>query len=272
MTDDPAYLFCPADQPDRLIKAARLAGIVIADLEDGVPLPRRDLARRALVDAVAGLDRDRIVVRISGAGSPDHDADVAATRAAGVARVMLAKAEDPEELRALAGLEVIALCETPEGIQRAAELAAVDSCVGLMWGSEDLAAELGAWGSRDDDGILRPALESARNAVLMAARAGGVLAIDTVFPDVADETGLGREARSAAHSGWDAKACIHPRQLVPVRESFRPSPARVHWAESILAATGGRPDGARLVAGAMVDEPIVRAARIVLDRSAAIAT
>ena len=74
----PAWLFCPADRPERFAKAAAAADVVILDLEDGVGADDRESARRALVDTP--LDPARTVVRINPAGTPDQHLDLAALR------------------------------------------------------------------------------------------------------------------------------------------------------------------------------------------------
>ena len=153
---------------------------------------------------------------------------------------------------------MIALCETPRGILEAPAIAASSGCVGLMWGSEDLAAGFGAWRSRDDEGLV-PELRWARSMTLAAARAAGVLAIDAVDPRIAVPGRAGVEAAEAAAAGFDGKACIHPSQLAAVRRAFRPPADRIEWAVRVLAAA---PDGAAVaVDGAMVDEAVLRTAR-----------
>src|SRR6185312_3515987 len=70
----PAWLFCPADRPERFAKAAAAADVVILDLEDGVAAKDRDAARTALIDTP--LDADRTVVRINPAATDDHAHDL----------------------------------------------------------------------------------------------------------------------------------------------------------------------------------------------------
>ena len=61
----PAWLFCPADRPERYQKAAAAADVVILDLEDGCAAADRPAARTALVEVQ--LDPARTVVRASSA-------------------------------------------------------------------------------------------------------------------------------------------------------------------------------------------------------------
>ena len=57
----PAWLFCPADRPERFEKAAAAADIVILDLEDGAG--DKPAAREALVSTP--LNPARTVIRIN---------------------------------------------------------------------------------------------------------------------------------------------------------------------------------------------------------------
>uniref|UniRef100_UPI000B185005 aldolase/citrate lyase family protein n=1 Tax=Aldersonia kunmingensis TaxID=408066 RepID=UPI000B185005 len=95
----PAWLFCPADRPERFAKAAAAADVVILDLEDGVGADDRPAARRALIDTP--LDPVRTVVRINPGGTPDQQLDLAALRETEYRVVMLPKAESAEQVRSL---------------------------------------------------------------------------------------------------------------------------------------------------------------------------
>src|SRR5690606_26861620 len=101
----PAWLFCPADRPERFEKAAAAADVVILDLEDGVAAKDREAARKALVDTP--LDPSRTVVRVNPAGTPDHKLDLEALSRTSYTTVMLAKTESPQQVAALAPLDVV---------------------------------------------------------------------------------------------------------------------------------------------------------------------
>jgi citrate lyase subunit beta/citryl-CoA lyase len=267
----PALLFCPADRPDRFVKAAAVADVVILDLEDGVAGPDRAAARRNL--SAVRLDPARTVVRLNPVGTDDHERDLAALAGTDYRTLMLAKAERPADLRRLAGhrfagrpaadLRVIALCETALGVLNAAEIAAEPATRALMWGAEDLLVSLGGRSSRHPDGRYRDVALHARNQVLLAAGAHAKTAIDSVYLDLGDAGGLLAEAQDGAASGFTAKACIHPRQADVVRAAFAPSPEDVERAERLLAAAA---DAAGVFAfeGSMVDEPLLNQARQLL--------
>jgi citrate lyase subunit beta / citryl-CoA lyase len=267
MTDwcpGPAWLFCPADRPDRYPKALAAADVVILDLEDAVaPTGRsaaRDALRRLADDGL--LDRDRTVVRINGADTADHAADLAATSGAGMQRLMLAKSEDPAHLQPIEA-EVVLLVETPRGIEHAARLAEQANVIAVMWGADDLVAGLGGTASRRHDGRYRDVARYARSRALIAAKAHGRLALDAVHMDIADTDGLAEECEDAVAVGFDATGAIHPSQVPVIRAAYTPSPQRVEWARRLLAHAGDD-RSVTTFEGRMVDGPIFKQAERVL--------
>src|ERR1700754_1524910 len=137
----PCWLFCPADRPERFEKAAAAADVVILDLEDGVAAKDREAAREALI--APRLDPQRTVVRITPAGTDDHELDRQAFIRTKYSTIMLAKTESAEQVSALSPFDVVVLIETPLGAVAVNELARPDNAFALMWGAEDLFAVTG---------------------------------------------------------------------------------------------------------------------------------
>lgn len=260
----PAILFCPADRPERYNKAAERADAVILDLEDAVAPEAKPAAREALV--AHALDPARTIIRVNPLGTSDFDADLSAISRTAYRTVMIAKAEGAGELEALDGYNVIALCETARGVLAAESIARHHSVVALMWGAEDLAASLGGTSSRRRDGRYRDVARHARSSVLLAARAHGKSAIDSVFLDIKNTAALAEEVADAAASGFSATACIHPSQVETIRAAYRPSDDEVRTAQAIIAAAAEQP-GVFTFDGKMVDEPVIRHAAETLRRA-----
>ncbi len=259
----PAFLFCPADRPDRFEKAARAADVVIIDLEDAVAPERRVEARHHVLDA--HLDPDTTVIRVNPCGTAEHERDVAALLESPYRTLMLAKTSSADEVRSLARFDVLALCETPEGVMAVEEIAACPNTVGLMWGAEDLVAAMGGYSSRRDDGTYRDVARFARARTLLAARARRLIALDAVFLNFEDLEGLRAEASDAAAMGFTATACVHPSQTAVVRAAYRPTPAQLAWAREVAEAADVE-GGVGRVGGAMIDGPVVTQARQILRR------
>ena len=260
----PAFLFCPADRPERFEKAAGVADVVILDLEDGVSPDHRDAARVAL--GSADLDPDTTIIRLNPVGTDEHLRDLDAVRSTDFRMVMLAKTTSAEDVRGLAPLDVVALCETPRGVHAAHEIAECSNTIAVMWGSEDLVAALGGSASRRADGSLRDLARYARAKVLLDAGVHGVGALDTVHLDFGDLEGLRREAQDAAAMGFMATPCIHPSQVAVVRAAYRPSENQVAFSKQVLALAAVQ-GGVFRMGDVMVDGPVVAQARQILRRA-----
>jgi citrate lyase subunit beta / citryl-CoA lyase len=269
----PALLFCPADRPERYQKAATRADAVILDLEDAVAPADKQRARGAILAQLGAagdvpeLDPSRTIIRVNPAGTDEFEKDLHCLAHTPYKTVMLAKAESAAQLEALSGYQVIALCETAMGVLNAPSITAAPNVVALMWGAEDLLASLGGTSSRKDDGAYRAVALHARSSVLLAARAFGKEAVDAVYTNIPDLTGLASEAADAVASGFGSKACIHPSQAAVVRGAYAPSEAEVSAAAELLQAAAAAGQGVFQYKGQMIDGPILKHAEAVIRRA-----
>jgi citrate lyase subunit beta / citryl-CoA lyase len=261
----PAWLFCPADRPERFRKAAAAADVVILDLEDGVAAADRSAAREALIDVP--LDPTRTVVRVNPSGTADQQLDLEALGRTSYDTVMLPKCEAVEHVSALAPLEVVVLVESPMGALAVTETVSVDNAVAVMWGAEDLFAVLGGTANRYPDGTYREVARHVRSQSLLAAKAHGRLALDSVYLDIKNLDGLRTEVDDAVAVGFDAKVAIHPSQVPVIRAGYVPSPDQVQWARHVLAAAADE-RGVFAFESIMVDAPVLRRAERIVQLAA----
>lgn len=263
----PGWLFCPGDRPDRYRKALENADVVILDLEDAVAPERKEFARNALhaMGEQGVLALDRTVVRVNAADSVEHARDLETVNETGILQVMLAKAEHPSEVKAVER-DVIALIETPRGVEWAGALAEPSNVIGLMWGADDLVAGLGGTTSRHGDGTYRDVARYARSRTLIAAKACDRLALDGVHMDIADVEGLRAACLDGAAVGFDATVAIHPSQVPVIRAAYSPTDQQVDWARRLLDEVGAE-RGVTTFEGRMVDAPVYRQAERVLQRA-----
>jgi citrate lyase subunit beta/citryl-CoA lyase len=273
-----SVLFSPGDQPDLVRKAPRAdPDVIVVDWEDAVVPAARDDAREATTAVLRDPDFDpdaEVCVRLT---VDERERDVAALADADTRpdAVMLPKVGDAETVasavEAVAAyrlrVPVLALVETAQGVVNAADIAAVEEVDALVFGAEDLAADLGA--TRTDAGT---EVLYARQRVVTAAAAADIDAIDTVYTDFSDEAGLRAEAETAREFGYDGKMAIHPSQVEPINDAFTPDEETVAWAERVLAAreTAEREGrGVFEVDGEMIDAPLIARAERVRDRARA---
>nr|WP_296769289.1 CoA ester lyase [Rhodococcus sp. (in: high G+C Gram-positive bacteria)] len=260
----PAWLFCPADRPERYSKAAAAADVVIIDLEDAVAPADKASAREALIGEPQ--DPDTTVVRVNACSTDEFALDLRALAATPYRRVMLAKTESAEQIGQLDGYEVIALIESPLGAVAVHEMLAAPNAVGAMWGAEDLVAALGGNSSRFADGSYRDVARHVRTSTLLAAKARGLFALDSVVLDIDDLDGVRRESDDAVATGFDGKVAIHPRQVPAIRDAYAPTGDEVDWAHRVLGAVSSN-RGVFTFEGKMVDAPVLRHAERILRRA-----
>lgn len=276
-----SLLFMPGDSARKIEKATTLpADCIIADLEDGVALNRKQAARDTVVEAFSTLDfgpRERLI-RINPVDSALWEEDLRQTIQVHPDGYVVPKVQYGDQVRTLsmmlAALEeaqgrpvgstrLLLLVETALGVMNLAEIARADRRVtALLFGAEDLAGDMGARRTRDGWEILY-----ARSALVTAAAAHGLQAIDTVFVDLTDLEGLAEECRFVRNLGYTGKLAIHPRQVEVINDAFTPSPEEVEAARRLIAAFESHQAagaGAFELDGRMVDMPMVRAARKVL--------
>ncbi len=273
-------LFVPGDQERMLRKARELpADALILDLEDGVAAKDKAVARQRVPETLAdgfpsGLP---IFVRPNGVATGMLEDDLLATVHPRLDGIVLPKVRTPGEValvdRLLATLErargiplgqlaLALLIETPPAVLHAEDLVEASARVAaLVFGAEDLAAEMGLVRTASGVGVHYPRAQTA-----LVAHATGCEAIDQVFTTIQDPQGLARECAEGKALGYGGKQVIHPGQLDPVNAAFAPDPAQVAWAREILEAYRAAPRGAIVLNGRMIDAPIVaQAQRILAD-------
>ena len=195
-------------------------------------------------------------------GTPWFDDDVEAV-AGTRAGVVLPKYEDPAQLRDLrervGDRPVVVGVETARGVARARELLAEPGLVAAYFGAEDFIASVGGRRTSSSREVL-----FARSEVLLAARLGGVGALDQAVVNVRDEAFFRTDAGEGRDLGYDGKICIHPTQVTLAHEVFTPSEEEVAHARDVVDA--GRA-GVGVVNGEMVDDVHLRMAAAVLARA-----
>ncbi|SEA38447.1 CoA ester lyase [Variovorax sp. YR216] len=262
-----SLLFVPGHQGTRFDKACQSgADAIVLDLEDAVPLDRKDEARAQvalwLAGRAGGGAGPQLAIRVNGADTPWHADDLAVCANAGVDALMLPKSEDPAVLRAIAAklptVALLPLVETARGMARLEEIAAAPGVQRLVFGTIDFQADLDIEG----DGL---ELLYFRSRMVLASRVAGIQPpVDGVSTSIDDPARVEADALQARRLGFGAKLCIHPKQVAMVNQGFSPTQAQVDWARHVIeadAASGGAPVA---VDGKMVDRPVVLKAEALL--------
>lgn len=277
-------LFVPGDRPERFTKAeASGADAIILDLEDAVAGENRPAAREAIArflsSPAASVPR---WVRINPVFSSDYALDLSAVVAARPAGLLLPKARHGDDLATLdrhlceyesaAGWSIGSIRVIPLITETAGAMLSMGSFVpaptrvlGMTWGAEDLATELGAAGNRNASGEYEAPYQLASSLCLITAAAAGVLPIDTVDTEIRDLEAVKRRARASRRAGYVAKMAIHPAQIAPIHAAFTPSESEIANARRVIEAFEHAPaSGALRLDGKLIDRPhLVQAQRII---------
>ncbi|MEM7300332.1 MAG: CoA ester lyase [Pseudomonadota bacterium] len=285
-----SLLFVPGDSERKLEKGlASGADALLIDLEDSVAPDNKKLARETCCDFLrANPDRlsgPALYVRVNAFDSALTDDDLGAIMSGRPDGIMLPKSNHGNDVTRLSAklavqeaennldegtTRIIAIAtETAEGTLHCATYkGASDRLIGMSWGAEDLAADVGAREKRHIDGTYRDLFRHARLQCLLGAVAAGVQPIDTVYTDFRNSVGLRKECEEAAIDGFTGKMAIHPAQVPAINEAFTPDKAAIDRAQRIVETfeNAGNP-GVIGLDGEMLDQPHLKLARSLIDRA-----
>jgi citrate lyase subunit beta / citryl-CoA lyase len=266
-----SVLYMPAANERALEKAKSIPcdGLIL-DLEDAVAPDAKPAARDAACAAASSGDYGlrEVTIRVNGAETEWHGADLEAACAAGPDAIVVPKVGSADAVRelvaAMAGFgapdrtKLWAMVETPVAMLHAEEIAAAsDRLTVLVMGTNDLAKELTA-----EHVPGRQPLLAGLGLAVLAARATGTAILDGVFNDVLDTDGFVAECRQGRELGFDGKTLIHPSQVDGANAAFAPSQQAVEDARGVLQAwEDGAGSGVVTYRGRMVENLHVDSAR-----------
>lgn len=283
-------MFVPGNNPG-MMADAHIYGpdSIMLDLEDSVSMMEKDTARLLVYNALKTVDYGdtEMVVRINPLNTPYGKKDIEAVVKAGVHVIRMPKTETADEVReveaeiekvereigALGRTKIMAAIESALGVVNAYDIATSSKrMMGIALGAEDYCANLKTQRSKDGD-----ELRLARETIVVAARAAGIDALDTVYSNLNDMETFRREVEFIKTLGFDGKSIINPRQIEVVNEVFTPSEKDIQKAKAIVAAikeAEKKGSGVISLNGKMIDRPVViRAERtIALAKSAGVLT
>ena len=274
-------MFVPGNNPG-MMQDAFIYGpdSIMLDLEDSVTMAEKDAARLLVHNALKTIDygNTEMVVRINPLNTAYGKKDVEAVVKAGVHVIRMPKTETAEEVRevereiervekeigCLGRTKIMAAIESTLGIVNAYEIAvASERMMGIALGAEDYCANLKTQRSPEGTELL-----FARQLIVVAARAAGIDALDTVYSNLNDMETFRKEVELIKQLGFDGKSIINPRQIEIVNEVFAPTEKAIEKAKTIIAAikeAEKRGSGVIAVNGKMVDRPVVIRAQRTID-------
>ena len=273
-----SLLFVPANSW-RMINTATTEGgdAVILDLEDACPMAEKETGRVFARDSISmlkekGMD---VFVRVNSFDTGLTEEDIRYVVVPGLDGIMLPKSESRGDilmLDQLLGMEeekkgvdaksvaILALLESPKGISNVAEIiSGSERVIGVSFGAGDYSREIGAGMGVTSLTSEEFALMAShpRSCIALAARAAGVLAIDSPFFGlVIDTESLTKESRRVKLMGFTGKLLTHPRHVEPVNQVFSPAKEEIEFARRVMKAyeeARAKGLGATSIGGRMID-------------------
>ena len=279
-----SLLFVPGNQPNMLTKAASFSpDAFVPDMEDSVAWDDKSQARETVSANLEMLANTgiKVIPRINSLDTGLCETDLEAIVGPHIYGVSVGKINTPADVvvisEAIARLEpehnitkgsikLVLWIETAVGILNAHQiLSSDDRIIAAAFGAEDFTNDMEIERNEDDREILFP-----RSQVAIAARAAGVLALDTPFFGFRDPDSLKLNSEQSKSIGFKGKFAIHPLQVEIINQCFSPSKKEISHAMEVIkvfeeAAANGR--GSTSLNGQVVDVPVVKRAESLLTQA-----
>lgn len=280
-----SFMFLPAHNRKFLDKAITSdADAVILDIEDGVPPFMRAEARENIVSySEKGLfdNRKNIFIRINPIETDDFIADIEVLTLLSIDGFMPSKVDTAEDIEFLDRLldfyerkkglpagkfKLAPLIETTRALDHVSEIAkASKRLVALCLGGEDYLNDLGSVFTYQESALVYP-----RAIVVNAARANGLLPIDTPYLDIKDVDGFKNHCVAAYKNGFAGGLVLSPRQIEAANEAYSPDEEKTALSRRVIEAVKQANEqgisGVAMLDGTMVGPPMRKRAETVLKQ------
>ena len=281
-----SLLFVPGNTPRMLDRAVNLRpDAFIPDMEDSVPWDEKGNARGVTAAYVPELAATGVPVipRVNSLDTGLLEDDLSAVVGPHIYGVSVGKMDNPEivaevasmleQAESDAGIEcgstrLVPWIESAEAIVKVYEICkSSDRIVAVALGAEDFTNDMEIRRTDSDS-----ELAYARGAIAVAARAAGVLALDTPFFAFRDPVALKANSEMSKAIGFKGRFAIHPAQLDIINSVYSPSEDEVSQAQREIeafeeAAAMGR--GSTSLDGKVIDVPVVKRAQALIERARA---
>lgn len=277
-----SLLFVPGNRANMLEKAVGLKpDAVIPDMEDSVPMAEKANAREMVASFLPTLAEagHQIIPRVNSLHTGLMEDDLAAIVGPHISGVSVGKVGGATDVRQIAdtvgqreiaagipfgSISLVLWVETASAIVNAFSICkASKRVVAVAFGGEDLTNDMGIPRTESEEEIAHP-----RSVVAVAARAAGVLALETPYFNYQDDEGLRRNSTASRNLGFRGRFAIHPSQIEGINASYMPSEGEIEQARRVIAAfdeAEGRGSAATSLDGMVIDVPVVERARKVLS-------
>ena len=264
-----AFLFVPANRPERFIKALETGAHIIVDLEDAVGLIDKPAARQSIIQNLVPLFEkfgDRILLRMNSLSTDQASLDLDLIKTLPLKALIHPKTESSEQLDLISTYlssdsYIIPMIESAKGIDQLRSIASHPKTIRLTLGNIDLQADLGLRCDSNES-----ELQGLRFQMTVLSRLFDLAPpIDGVTVDLQNEAQLLADLQRARGIGFLGKLCLHPKQIPTTLQFFQPSQDEVLRAQNIVEAFEKAQGGAVQLDGKMIDRPVFLLAQRLLN-------
>ena len=279
-----SMMFVPGHNEKLLLSASQsVADALIPDIEDSVmPISNKQIARDMIRDKVAsGLFQNfKVFPRINDRESGHCLKDVYTLTIEGITGFVYPKSMRGEDIyffnKLLETIEyekgfpigtfkIVPLIETSAAVLNAEEIClASNRVIAIAYGCEDFIADVEGIHDHEGRSLFVP-----RAMIAMAARATGVIPIDTVHINVHDLEELEENVKLAKLLGFEGMLILHPKELEIAHKYFTPSEEEVEDAREMLRLSeeAEKMDkGVAVLKGKFIGPPMVIHAKKILEK------
>jgi len=278
-----SLIFVPGNNPRFLEKAKSLsADIVCFDLEDSVPDKEKKKARTLIKNALKKRNQysASVFARTNAPDSNKIEADLKEIVQKGIDGIIIPKVNSAKEIkkiekiilsiekkRKIRGIRLIPSIESALGVINCYEIASSSKRIdAIVFGIFDLLNDVGIEYAKGNP----LGAKYSRYKVPIAAAAAGVYAIDGIWQDIKDTSGLKKDCKIGKSLGYVGKSVIYPDQIKIVHKIFHPNKTEIAWAKkvcNIYNKSSKKGKGATVVDGKMIDEVHYKQAKALLEIS-----
>ena len=276
-----SLIFVPGNNPRFLEKAKSLsADVVCFDLEDSVPDKEKKNARTLIKSALKKRNQysSSVFARTNSPDSNKIEADLKEIVQKGIDGIVIPKVNSAKEIkkiektisslekkRKIRGIRLIPSIESALGIINCYEIASASKRIdAIVFGIFDLLNDIGIEYTKGNP----PGAKYSRYKVPVAATAAGVYAIDGIWQDIKDTSGLKKDCEVGKSLGYVGKSVIYPDQIKTVHKIFHPNKTEISWAKkvcNVYKKSTKKGKGAVVVDGKMIDEVHYKRAKALLE-------
>ncbi len=278
-----SMMFVPGNNEKLLRSASKTnADALILDLEDSVinksKQEARDTIKKILPEGI--FEKFHVFIRLNDRDSGFLEKDVSDLMLEGVTGFIFPKSYGKDDIIYFENLlekyeaekgfqkgkfKIVPLIETASAVLHAEEICrASDRIIAAAFGSEDFCADIQGIHDKEGKSLLVP-----RALTVIAARAAGVIPIDTLHVNVHDLEDLEDNLKLARILGFEGMLLLHPKEIELAHKYFTPTQKEVDEAKEMLSLTEeARKNNTRvaIINGTFIGPPMVRTAKKIIER------